>query len=351
MSPDLLEEFLTETRPRPDEAWARELDERVQRGFPRESRRRAWLPRLALPSRPSRLVPALGGLAAVLIALVVGASILSGGSDLALRGDDSAVSEDAAGGGSVAAPVEEPGTAGLAVPESLRDERLVERSAALTLTAPESEIAPLGDRVIAVVDRLGGFVASSSVTSTEGVASGSFELRVPVGRLDRAMADLSRLAHVSERSQSTQDVTATFDAAKARARELRAERAGLLRRLSRAEDDAAADAIRARLRLVSAQLAAARREAAQVERRAALATVHVALVADDASGAAAPGDDGAWTPADALRDAIRVLEVAAGVLILALAVALPALLLGLPAAMALRRLTRRRRESALDATA
>jgi hypothetical protein len=57
---------------------------------------------------------------------------------------------------------------------------------------------------------------------------------------------------------------------------------------------------------------------------------------------------GAWTPGDAANDALRVLEVTAGVLLIVLAVALPLALLGGAAGLAARSARRRRRESALD---
>jgi hypothetical protein len=54
-----------------------------------------------------------------------------------------------------------------------------------------------------------------------------------------------------------------------------------------------------------------------------------------------------WTPADAARDALRVLEVAAGVILIGLAAGIPlALLLG-AAALGARATRRHRREQAL----
>jgi ABC-type phosphate/phosphonate transport system permease subunit len=68
-------------------------------------------------------------------------------------------------------------------------------------------------------------------------------------------------------------------------------------------------------------------------------------VVPERAAAAAPGG---WTPRDAWHDALRVLEVAAGIALIAFAVALPLVLLGAPAWIATRRLTQRRRERALD---
>ena len=105
--------------------------------------------------------------------------------------------------------------------------------------------------------------------------------------------------------------------------------------------------LRARLTIVSRQIAAARAARRRVANRGAFATVAVELVTESRSGA----EDGAgiWTPRDAARDALRVLEVAAAVALLVLAVALPLALLAAPVALAARWGTRRRRERALDA--
>ena len=103
----------------------------------------------------------------------------------------------------------------------------------------------------------------------------------------------------------------------------------------------------ARLARVNARIAAAKGAVATARRRADFARVAVTVTGDPASGAA--GDDGRWTPGDALRDAARVLEVVAGVALVAAAVALPLLLLGAPLLLAGRRQRRRGRERALDA--
>jgi uncharacterized membrane protein len=57
-----------------------------------------------------------------------------------------------------------------------------------------------------------------------------------------------------------------------------------------------------------------------------------------------------WTPGDALRDAGRVLEVIAGVLVIAVAILLPIAIVAALAAYANRGVTRRRRERALEAS-
>ncbi len=76
--------------------------------------------------------------------------------------------------------------------------------------------------------------------------------------------------------------------------------------------------------------------------------IAVTLIADGQS-AAEEDNDGVWTPGDAAKDAVRVLEVAAGVILVGLAVLAPLAILALLAALGVRWSTRRRRERALDA--
>jgi hypothetical protein len=155
---------------------------------------------------------------------------------------------------------------------------------------------------------------------------------------------------VRERAQRAQDITAQSVSARSRLKDAKTERQSLLKQLADATTVPETESIRARLRLVSAEIERARAEVRRVNNRAAFSTVAVTLVAD--RGAAAPGaeeDDGSWTPGDAARDALRVLEVIAGVALIAAAIAVPLALLGLLAATGFRFTRRRRREHALDA--
>ena len=360
LPPELQElgELLREDPPRPDPGWARELDRRAAAGFPRPPRRSPWV-RL----RPF-LLPSLGFAATAL--LVVGIASVDMGSDdeggsgsSGSGGGESAVSaphaaqdagagskESADGFGSLAAPRPVPPVPGGGDPDSdRRQNRKQERSAALTLAAPPREIEDVADGILRVTDALGGYVASSSVASGSD-AGGSFELRIPAARLPRALADLSRLAHVRERTQATRDITAQSVSARERLREARREREGLLRALARATTLNETESIKARLRTVNGEIASARASVRRIDNRAAFANVSVALVADRSAGAAA--GDSEWTPGDALDDAMRVLEVAVGVGLIALAVALPLGLIAALGAIGSRAAGRRRRERALD---
>ncbi|MEA2311344.1 MAG: hypothetical protein QOE28_1312, partial [Solirubrobacteraceae bacterium] len=382
-----LGELLREDPPRPEAGWVRDLDARAAAGFPRPPRRtlRSRLPRLHVP------MPAVGLACSVLILAVVGYAVLrpsdgSGGSSTgssgassqaasgsAGSGDTTATSpgagasgESSSGSGAVtlsprakSAPVpsggdSSPATSTIApVPPApspadpgsdARRARLQERSAALTLAAPRRDVETIADGVVRVTDSAGGFVATSDVNAGRNA---SFALRVPSARLQDTLARLSRLAHVRARTQSTLDITARAVSLAGRLKELRNERTGLLRALTRATTLTETARIRARLRTVNGQIATAQRASRRVHNRASYASVAVTIVGER-TAAAAPADNGRWTPSGALHVALRVLEVAASVLLVALAVALPVALLLLLAWLAARATRRHRRERALD---
>ena len=382
LPPELAElgELLREDPPRPDPAWARELDTRAAAGFPRPPRRSPWA---VLKTHRRALVPVVSFACVAL--LVVGLSSLnlstddsgssdgggsftveegdpSGGGGAGSSGDESAAAsgEDRSGGAreaskqrdsasSTAAPRVRPAPVpgGGSPGSDGRRNRFQERSASLTLAARPNRIEDVANGILRVTDASGGFVASSTVSGGTG-SGGSFELRIPVGRLDKAIADLSRLATVRERTQSSRDITAETLTARERLREAKREREGLLRALARATTINETEAIKARLRTVNRELAVARQSVRRVENRANYANVSVQLVATRDDGSVAPVDDGRWTPGDALEDSLRVLEVAAGIAVIALAIALPLALLAAIAAGGARVAGRRRRERALD---
>jgi len=366
---------LREERPRPTDGFGRFLDTRVERGFPgrdprvRASGRRWWEALLT--------VPAVGMAAAVLLVAVIvvtgpqGGGESEGGGGMAVqessdsggasassaREQSRAAGDEAAGASaddavsSGAEPLSSMGVPPAPSPGSPRSDgrerRSVERSASLTLAARPGDIDTVSARIQDVTRQQGGFVVASTVSSSQGGGGGTFELRIPTRNLDSAMAALSRLGKVRERAQRAQDITAATVSARSRLKDARAERKSLLRQLARAVTLTQTESIRARLRLVSREIEQARAGVRRVNNRAAYSTVSVTLVAD--ASAAVPGKDDDWTPGDAAGDALRVLEVAAGVALIGLAAALPLALLGALGAIATRWSRRRRREQALDA--
>lgn len=326
----------------PEREFARDLRVRVQEGFPRE-RRRPRLPSFSLPSaRPS--LPVLGGVASVVLALVVTVALVGGDEEdpERLTSGEAPIStsdsrQSRAPASTAPPPVEE-----LA---SGAPRRRIERSASLTLAAPGDEIDSTAERIVAVTDRLRGFVLSSSVSTGEDGEGGRFELRVPAARLAVALKDLSALGDVRSRTQQGQDVTREAVTAEDRLEAARAERRSLLRRLERAGSDAEAEAIRRRLDLNAGEIRGLRAQVRDIRLRTGYATVSVTLEEKRGDGSTGASDDGLG---GALDDALRSIGESAEIAVRVLGVALPLALLGALGWGAARFALRRSREAALS---
>ena len=340
------------------------LDRRVERGFERALPRRRFASR-----RP--MIPALGAAGCVLAAVVAVVVLSAGGGSDGSAGSsggggaaaplatqeqsaDAAKSSGSTGSGSAGSGSASSGKSSSAAPaapavppngSTSARQRRVERSTRLELTTTDVQAA--GDGVVRATQAAGGFVQSSQIATGDGHSTASFVLRVPTGRLDDALARLSRLGHVKSLQQSANDITNAYNGASARLAEARAERSGLLRALSKATTAQEISSLRARIADNRRALQRYARELAAVRNRADYATVGVEVTGVARKHAAAPGG-GSWTPGDAAHDAVRVLEVSAGVALIALAVLVPLGLVGAAGGFAAVAVRRRRREAALS---
>jgi hypothetical protein len=324
---DLVHDVRAE-RPVMEPAFAARLDAMVDdaRTAPRRPRWLAWSP-----------LAGLAAAAAVVVVLVSG----SGGTSApttavaptnAAPSSGAAQSEASGATKSLAAPAPAPPAA-----------RKVERNTSLALSTARAGVQDVADNVVATTQRFGGIVDSSQTSTSDAEASATFALRIPTGRLDEAVAALSKLAHVSSLQQGSTDITGSFVSVEARLRDARAERRALLKALAKATTTTAIDAIKLRLRDNRSQIAQLTGELNALRRRANLARVDVTVAGN---GHATTGG-GTWTPKDAAHDALRVLEVAAGVVLVGLAAGVPLALILAAAALAARATRRRRREATL----
>jgi len=371
-----LEDLVRDIRanaPQMTPAFAAALEQEVSEGFPMRAQSSSPRPRWRW-----MLVPAAGTLAALAIALVavidpndegaVNTPAMSARTepgaaleDLPPTAADPATPGDAAvqprsGSGSpaerAAAPSPDASKTSSArprpggAPAATTAARKVERNAVLVLETSDDKVESTADAVIRTVDRFGGIVQSSSSSSGDGSdGEATFDLRIPTGTLDKALAALSKLAHVAERSQNLQDITGSFTSAQDRLADARAERRGLLRALGRATAPLQIESLRSRLRLVRGTIARRDGELQSLRRRADLSTVELTIRGTGKADEGAVG--GHWTPGDAAADAVRVLEVIAGVGVIVLAIAAPFTLLGMAIVLGVRVRRRRRREGAL----
>jgi hypothetical protein len=345
---------LRDDRLAPTTGFAERLDRKVEKGFPSETPTKQRLARI-------RVAPlALGGAASIFIALaaLLSSGVLSGGGGndrgaprpVPVSVPQTAAQERQAGSAAqgsgpavTAAPALPPASA---APLSKRAAgRKVERAASIALAAPPRDIEDVADGAIRVTDRYGGYVMSSSVSSGEHQTAGAtLDLRIPASQLQPAIADLSRLAHVRSRTQSSSDITAQFGGPRRRLANALSERKALLRQLARAATPNETASIKARLRLADRRIDRARRALRRLDARVGLAAVGVTVEAS-----AGDQGSGTWTPGDALRDALSVLGAVVGGLIIALAVAVPLALAAIAVLAARRSFLRHARERALDA--
>jgi hypothetical protein len=351
------------------------LERDVAAGFPgkRKQRRPFGLPTWALP--------AMGTAAAVLIAVVVVAGSRSGGEDSTLAQRTPTSSEagrTATAGtlsaGSTAADELTPATTAPAAPLQKQAapapsaqadsaagaggaseaapkrgfERKVQRAVDLDLRVGAGKLEDAADGVVRVTQQLGGYVSDSQVAARDKRGEAYFTLRIPTARLDEATKRLSRLGHVSRLDQSSRDITGAFVSAADRLNDARAERKALLRALAKAKSAGQIASLRQRISLNRSEIAGYKGQLESLRRKADLATIAVQIVATGKASTVTPGG-GDWSPDDAAGDALRLLEVAAGVLLIVLAAMVPLALLGGLAYLAGRGARRRRREGALDA--
>jgi hypothetical protein len=221
--------------------------------------------------------------------------------------------------------------------------RVQQRAASLTLAPKPEAVQSVADKVAQLTVREGGFVQSSQVHRQSG-AGGSAELRLslPSAHLSSALASLGRLAPTREESQSLQDITDEYGAARRKLADAVAERQALLRALARASTQSQIESLHARIALAAAAVTRARTVFGTISRRGSNSTVEVTVLGDAHAGS------GRSTLGNGLHDALDVLKAVAVVLLVALAVLVPlTLVLALPA-LAWRASRRRLRERALS---
>ena len=226
-----------------------------------------------------------------------------------------------------------------------RTRRAVERDASITLASEPTLVDEVAAGVLRIVGTSGGIVMSSTTRGgAEGVAGAEFALKIPAARLGQALTELSELAPLRDRRESTLDITAPTVSTADRLREARAEVRGLLKQLAEATSDSERETIQIDLRPAQRRVARLRSRLDRLERRANFADVRVSIVTGDAGSL--PEEDG-WTISRAADDALAILTWIAGILIVAAAILAPFALIVLTAWLLRRAWLRRSRERAL----
>jgi hypothetical protein len=223
-------------------------------------------------------------------------------------------SETTAGGETDRATDEESGPTGVPVV----NDRKVIYDGQMQLEAADTRAA--FDRIIALVQGSGGFVAATSIgdtTEEDEQPTISLTLRLPADNLTATLTQIRAVAdRVVTESLQSQDVTDQFVDIEAQLRNLTALETELLALLAELRDNINADP--SKLLQVFDQIRATRGEIEQLEGRrqmlenlVSLATLHIGIVPLPSSAPIVPTDP-AWEPGvqarDALRDLVEALQ-------------------------------------------
>jgi len=387
--------------PRPE--FAHELDRRVRARFGRVEPADALAAPRGARARRWRLTPAMGAAGTALAAVVVGIAVVAGGGgsnpssnggvaahaatpqNAAVKHSPSVVTSARAGanaGGrgpaasglpnlpapdgsatsTTPAAAKSPpaeslpatvvngaaGTVTTLSPAPIPNGRKITQSSSLQLGAPPNRIDTVAQEVFDVVGAVNGIVDSSNVSSTGGPgASAQFQLRLPSATLSQALSELSRLryANVIARIDNTQDINSSFVSAEGQIAKAKVALASLRLKLAATTIETQIVGLRAQIAGENATIRQAQASLRSLNRRVDYSHVSVSIQAT--SGGTTSGGGG-FGLHQAGHDALRVLEVSAGVALIALAVLVP---IGILAALGWwvgLTLQRRRRERALD---
>lgn len=360
--------LLQADRPRPSAGFSRDLDQRVEARFERRGG-----PSAAGPPRLRRWLrsPAFGaagaGLAAAVVAVIV---ISSGGSPgptqmrttVATSGAEAAPAKSGGAAGGPANSASAAGvTAAAATPRSTApvapgsvsppgNGRKIIQSSLIDLGTAPDRIDDVSQEVFNLVGSTGGIVDSSTVTATGGPDGyAQFQLRVPSGSLSRVMSQLSRLryANVLSRTDNTQDVNDTYNAAQKRLGDATALRTSLLKQLQNASSQQQIDSLKGQIRDAEASIAGAKADLSRLNSQINYSRITLTISASG-SRATHGASGGGFSLGTAAHDALRVLAVAAGIALIAIAAGLPLALLAGLGWWGVAIMRRRRREQALD---
>lgn len=234
-------------------------------------------------------------------------------------------------------------------PSPLPNGRKIIQASILELGTPARRLDAVAQEVFEVARAVNAIVESSNVSSTGGPgASAQFQLRIPSQYLSSALGQLSRLpyANVLSRTDSTTDVNSPYLTLGRQIAAAKARLATLRTQLAAATTETEITSLHAQIAAEKATLSREQSSRASLTRRVDFSNVF--LTVQGTTGAAAHRGSGGFGLHQAGHDALRVLEVSAGVALIVLAVVLP---LGLLIALGwwvAQGAQRRRRERALD---
>jgi hypothetical protein len=240
---------------------------------------------------------------------------------------------------------------GVLAPAPVPNGRKIIQSSTLQLGTPAGRIDAVAQEIFSEVRAVNGIVERSNVASTSGPgANAQFQLRIPSLLLSDALSVLSRLryANVVSRTDNTQDVNSPYLSLQRQIARAKATLVELRAQLAAAVTETEVTSRKQQIANENAVLARARGSLRSLSRKVDYSNVYVTVQATAGGMPPGGGSGGGFGLHQAGRDALRVLEVTAGIALIVLAALLP---LGLVAALTWwigATMQRRRRERALD---
>jgi uncharacterized protein DUF4349 len=340
-SPDLIHE-LQASRPAAPAALRARVREtaRTQRAASPWERFGLPLRRVALVAVPAALALALVSAGAIgLSRSGVQSDVFSDAAGPVVEGPES-IEKETLGATDLGAGATRDSAAG---PTTGRAQRV---SATLTVEVSDSDaVSDAAQDAIDLTRRLGGHVVSSSVTTGEQAAA-TMTVRVPVGKVQQAIAGLSGLGRIVSQQVTIDDLQASLDALERRQASLRNQVARIGARLDTESLEPEERAVlETRLQRLQRELRELRRGITATHAEARMSTIELTVATPEA-GVVAPAPSRLERTLDEALDVL----VWEGVIVLALAIVLaPIALLGLAAWLG-QRLYRRREDERLLST-
>ncbi len=187
------------------------------------------------------------------------------------------------------------------------DERMIVRTADLSLVVSDAEAA--AGQIKTIATGLGGYIVSTQLWREEEQLRGSITVRVPAESLDDALQSFKRLAiRVERESGSSRDVTEEYSDLDAQLRNLEATEQELRELLStvRERTGKAEDilAVHRELTSIRGQIEQLKGRMQYLERTATMSAVSVELIPDVL---ARPIASSGWRPSETASAAVRAL--------------------------------------------
>ena len=269
----------------------------------------------------------------------------SGGSATALR--DQAVEKTRAGSAQLAPPAVAQGTHGALDSTAAQSTgRAQQVGATLTVEVKNSNgVSHAAQDALDLTRSLGGYVVSSSVATGEQ-GSASIVVRIPVARVQEAIAGLSGLGRIVSQQVQISDLQATLEQLEKREATVRGQIARIRARLATESLDPQTEAaLRAKLQTLRSELVDLRTGISTTNAEARMATVQLSVVTPDVAGTVVPASRIHRT----IDGALNILAWEGIVLLGILIVLAPLVLVGLAAWLG-RRLYRKHEAERLLAT-